>query len=87
MTTEEMVASLSAYHGKTVNGHAFTVTPDSLAKAAGKCGIQAVQKFFTDGLDSIVDGVKVSSVLAMADKKVVVGEVEIPKPFSTQKKT
>jgi hypothetical protein len=71
MTIEEMVKALETYHGKTVNGYSFTVTPESLKRAAGKCGVDAVIKFFCDGVDN-----GVSSVLAETPKKII----NFPKP-------
>jgi hypothetical protein len=64
MTTEQMIESLATYHNKAVNGYSFTVTPESLKRAAEKCGVDAVVKFFTDGVDN-----GVSEALATTPKK------------------
>jgi hypothetical protein len=52
------------YMDKKINGFDFIVTRKGVAYAMQKCGAEALRKFFANGIDSEINGKKVSEYLA-----------------------
>lgn len=55
-----VLAEAEPYIGKKVNGKTFVVTKAGVDAAVAKCGLEAVRRFFSNGVDAVVDGKTVS---------------------------